>query len=148
MSKFLRGLTVTLGIMGMTLVAATAVGLDRLAFSGGPEGGTFQYFSNCIAIRLSKNVPDVEVSNMASAGSLENLRRVNSGEADFGIVYSGDTYFGFFSADALNEQKGMGQADSYAPKTWFLRPPWMAFTRILPEKDRKTDGHDTFIGIS
>jgi len=80
--------------MGMTLVAATAMGLDRLAFSGGPEGGTFQYFSNGIAIRLSKNLSDVEVSNMASAGSLENLRRVNSGEADFGIVYSGDTYLG------------------------------------------------------
>jgi len=80
--------------MGMTLVAATAVGLDRLAFSGGPEGGTFQYFSNGIAIRLSKDLSNVEVSNMASAGSLENLRRVNSGEADFGIVYSGDTYLG------------------------------------------------------
>ncbi|WP_372677744.1 beta-ketoacyl synthase N-terminal-like domain-containing protein [Desulfosarcina sp.] len=26
-------------------------------------------------------------------------------------VYVGDTYFGFFSADALNEQKGMGHAD-------------------------------------
>jgi 3-hydroxymyristoyl/3-hydroxydecanoyl-(acyl carrier protein) dehydratase len=26
-------------------------------------------------------------------------------------VYTGDTYFGFFSADALNEQKGMGPAD-------------------------------------
>ena len=78
----------------MTLVAGTAAGVDRLAFSGGPEGGTFQYFSNGIAIRLSKNIGDVEVSNMASAGSLENLRRVNSGEADFGIVYSGDTYLG------------------------------------------------------
>jgi TRAP transporter TAXI family solute receptor len=31
---------------------------------------------------------------VASAGSLENLRRVNSGDADFGIVYSGDTYLG------------------------------------------------------
>ncbi|NIP18361.1 MAG: TAXI family TRAP transporter solute-binding subunit, partial [Xanthomonadales bacterium] len=59
-----------------------------------PEGGTFQYFSNGIAIRLSKVLRDVEVSNTASAGSLENLRRVNSGEADFGIVYSGDTYLG------------------------------------------------------
>jgi TRAP transporter TAXI family solute receptor len=94
MRTFTRGLAVTLGAMGMTLVAATAMGLDRLAFSGGPEGGTFQYFSNGIAIRLSKNLSDVEVSNMASAGSLENLRRVNSGEADFGIVYSGDTYLG------------------------------------------------------
>lgn len=65
---------------------------SRLSFSGGPEGGTFQYFSNGISIRLSKALPNVEVSNTASAGSLENLRRVNSGEADFGIVYSGDTY--------------------------------------------------------
>ena len=78
------------------LIAMPTTGLakDRLAFSGGPEGGTFQYFSNGIAIRLTKNIADLEVSNMASAGSLENLRRVNSGEADFGIVYSGDTYLG------------------------------------------------------
>ena len=66
----------------------------RLGFGGGPEGGTFQYFSNGIASRLSKMLPDVEVSNMASAGSVENLRRVNSGEIDFGISYSGDTYLG------------------------------------------------------
>jgi TRAP transporter TAXI family solute receptor len=78
----------------LTLAAlpALAAAKDRLAFSGGPEGGTFQYFSNGIASRLSKNVPGIEVSNIASAGSLENLRRVNSGDADFGIVYSGDTY--------------------------------------------------------
>lgn len=66
----------------------------RLGFGGGPEGGTFQYFSNGIASRLSKMQPDLEVSNMASAGSVENLRRVNSGEIDFGISYSGDTYLG------------------------------------------------------
>jgi hypothetical protein len=82
----------------MALVAALALpstGLaakTRLGFSGGPEGGTFQYFSNGIASRLSKMITDVEVSNMASAGSVENIRRVNSGEADFGISYSGDTY--------------------------------------------------------
>jgi TRAP transporter TAXI family solute receptor len=66
----------------------------RLGFGGGPEGGTFQYFSNGIASRLSKMSADLEVSNMASAGSVENLRRVNSGEIDFGISYSGDTYLG------------------------------------------------------
>jgi len=66
----------------------------RMAFSGGPDGGTFQYFSNAISIRASKNLPDVDLSNMVSAGSVENLRRVNSGEADFGIVYAGDMYLG------------------------------------------------------
>jgi TRAP transporter TAXI family solute receptor len=74
--------------------AAEPATTARMAFSGGPEGGTFQYFSNGMSIRLSKSIPGLEVSNTASAGSLENLRRVNSGEAEFGIVYSGDTYLG------------------------------------------------------
>jgi uncharacterized protein len=78
--------------MAVGLTLGVAIAKDRLAFSGGPEGGTFQYFSNGIASRLSKNIPEVEVSNMASAGSLENLRRVNSGDADFGIAYSGDVF--------------------------------------------------------
>ena len=94
MGTIRMGLTPMLGVLGLTLLAGTALGVERLAFSGGPEGGTFQYFSNGIAIRLSKDLPDVDVSNIASAGSLENLRRVNSGEADFGIVYSGDAYLG------------------------------------------------------
>ncbi|MGK2904728.1 MAG: TAXI family TRAP transporter solute-binding subunit [Desulfuromonadales bacterium] len=82
-------LVVTLAIPCTALAAKT-----RLAFSGGPDGGTYQYFSNAISSRLSKNIPDVEVSNMASAGSVENLRRLNSGDADFGITYAGDLYLG------------------------------------------------------
>lgn len=85
---------VALLVGGALALSGTALAKERLAFSGGPEGGTFQYFSNGISSRLSKTLPDIEVSNMASAGSLENLRRVNSGDADFGIVYSGDTYLG------------------------------------------------------
>jgi TRAP transporter TAXI family solute receptor len=84
-------LTVTLAL---TPTTGYAQAKSRLAFSGGPDGGTFQYFSNAIATRLSKNLPNVEVSNMASAGSVENLRRVNSGDADFGVVYAGDIYLG------------------------------------------------------
>ncbi len=88
-------------LTSITLVAVTTLGMsmahaqtERLAFSGGPDGGTFQYFSNGIATRLSRTMEGVEVSNMASAGSVENLRRVNSRDADFGIVYSGDMYLG------------------------------------------------------
>ena len=85
-------------VSAVALVAAFALPTTvlaektRLGFGGGPEGGTFQYFSNGIASRLSKMLDNVEVSNMASAGSVENARRVNSGEIDFGIAYSGDTY--------------------------------------------------------
>ncbi|WP_237332715.1 TAXI family TRAP transporter solute-binding subunit [Zobellella iuensis] len=92
-SKALASLTIAaVAAFGMNATAQAQT--ERLAFSGGPDGGTFQYFSNGIATRLSRTMEGVEVSNMASAGSVENLRRVNSRDADFGIVYSGDIYLG------------------------------------------------------
>jgi uncharacterized protein len=95
-------LPAALGGFAAAALAALTIGISpiaeaqtqRLAFSGGPDGGTFQYFSNGIATLLSRNVEGVDVSNMASAGSVENLRRVNSRDADFGIVYSGDIFLG------------------------------------------------------
>ena len=78
-----------------TFLMAPSPGLavqTKLQFSGGPEGGTFQYFSYGISTLLSKDLSDVKIRNMASAGSVSNITRVNSGEADFGIAYSGDTY--------------------------------------------------------
>jgi TRAP transporter TAXI family solute receptor len=77
-----------------TLMAAPASAQKFLAFSGGPDGGTFQYFSNGMSTYLSKHMSGMEISNMASAGSVENLRRLNSKDADFGITYSGDLYLG------------------------------------------------------
>ena len=97
-----------LAVPGAVLAAKT-----RLAFSGGPDGGTFQYFSNAISSRLSKNIPDVEVSNMASAGSVENLRRVNSGDADFGIVYAGDMFLAA-NGELTNDTKKYNNVHSLA----------------------------------
>ncbi len=91
-TRFLSLLSALALFAAFALPSAGLAQKTRLGFGGGPEGGTFQYFSNGIASRLSKMLKDVEVSNMASAGSVENLRRVNSGEIDFGISYSGDTY--------------------------------------------------------
>ncbi len=66
-----RGLIFATTLALLLASIAPARAKTRLAFSGGPEGGTFQYFSNGISIRLSRAMPDVEVSNTASAGSLE-----------------------------------------------------------------------------
>lgn len=101
-------LALTLAVPGSGLAAKT-----RLAFSGGPDGGTFQHFSNAISSRLSKNIPDLEVSNMASAGSVENLRRVNSGDADFGIVYAGDMFLGA-NGELTNDTKKYTNAHGLA----------------------------------
>lgn len=94
--KFLAGFTVTMFVVTVVLSAGAsdAFAKSRLAFSGGPDGGTFQYFSNAISSRLSRTQTDMDVSNMMSAGSVENLRRVNSGDADFGITYAGDIFLG------------------------------------------------------
>ncbi len=67
-------------------------GKKLLKFTGGPSGGTFQYFSNGMSTYISKHVPGLSLSNQSSAGSTENIRKVDSGRADFGIAYSGDTY--------------------------------------------------------
>lgn len=101
LSKMFR-LPATLGSFAVAAVTAATLTASpvaeaqtqRLAFSGGPDGGTFQFFSNGISTLMSRNLEGIEVSNMASAGSVENLRRVNSRDADFGIVYSGDLYLG------------------------------------------------------
>jgi uncharacterized protein len=82
-------LVIILSVGGSVLAAK-----KRLAFGGGPTGGTFQYFANGIAIMLSKNIPDLEVSSEGTGGSAENLKRLNSGDIDFGIVYSVDMWLG------------------------------------------------------
>ncbi len=116
MKKGMAVLTLAAAFLAATLLLSTGVSMAskaRLAFSGGPDGGTFQYFSNAISSRLSKNLENVEVSNMASAGSLENLRRVDSGEVDFGIVYAGDLYLGAIGL-LTNDDKNYVNAQSMA----------------------------------
>jgi len=67
----------------------------KLVFGGGPAGGTFQVVAN--AIQTYKPVKDIEeftVKAQSSAGSVENLRKVNDGKHDFSVVYSGHVYLG------------------------------------------------------
>ena len=67
----------------------------RFVFGGGPAGGTFQVVANAIQVyKPVKNIKEFTVRAQSSAGSIENLRRVNSGKSDFGVVYSGHLYQG------------------------------------------------------
>ncbi len=76
-------------------VPSVASAKERLVFGGGPAGGTFQVVAN--AIQTYDPIKDSEaysVKAQSSAGSVENLRRVNTGRSDFGVVYSGHVYLG------------------------------------------------------
>lgn len=67
----------------------------RIVFGGGPAGGTFQVVANAIQVyKPVKEMADFTVKAQSSAGSVENLRKVNSGKSDFGVVYSGHVYLG------------------------------------------------------
>lgn len=68
---------------------------DRIVFGGGPAGGTFQVVANAIQVyKPVKAIEEFTVKAQSSAGSVENLRKVNSGRSDFGVVYSGHVYLG------------------------------------------------------
>jgi TRAP transporter TAXI family solute receptor len=76
-------------------VAAPASAAKRIVFTGGPAGGTFQTVANAIQVYGPvKELKDVKVKAQSSAGSVENLRKVNAGRAQMGVVYSGHVYLG------------------------------------------------------
>ncbi len=96
MYKFKKMLTI---ISAVSLAAAgfagTAVAQERIVFGGGPAGGTFQVVAN--AIQTYKPVKAIEgfsVKAQSSAGSTENLRKVDANKSQFGVVYSGEVWQG------------------------------------------------------
>jgi uncharacterized protein len=88
-------------IAGIAVLATTLIiplqasAAKRLVFGGGPAGGTFQVVANAIQVYDPvKASEDYRVKAQSSAGSVENLRKVNQGKMDFGVVYSGHVYLG------------------------------------------------------
>ncbi|MFN2369999.1 MAG: TAXI family TRAP transporter solute-binding subunit [Candidatus Krumholzibacteriia bacterium] len=89
-----------------TLAAVCALGLAfapadgalaqeyKAKVGGGPTGGTFNTFANAMAVYLPKVMPDLRVSAVGSGGSVENVKRVHSGESDFGMCYAVDLSLG------------------------------------------------------
>jgi len=76
-------------------VPAVSLAAKRVVFGGGPAGGTFQVVANSIqTYGPVKESEDYKVKAQSSAGSVENLRKVNQGKMQFGVVYSGHVYLG------------------------------------------------------
>ena len=92
-TKILTSLTVLL--MAALMVPVNALAKEKVVFSGGPAGGTFQVVANAMQVyKPIKASEDFRVRAQSSAGSVENLCKVNSGKAQMGVVYSGHVYLG------------------------------------------------------
>jgi len=61
-------------------------------FAGGPSGGTFQYYASAIATLAKKH--KIRVLASASAGSIDNIKKIEDGEVDFAVAYSGHVFQG------------------------------------------------------
>ncbi|TNG00517.1 MAG: TAXI family TRAP transporter solute-binding subunit [Gammaproteobacteria bacterium] len=91
-----RSTLITSTLLTMMLLSTTPLhAAKRIVFSGGPAGGTFQVVANAIQVYDPvKKSKKFKVKAQSSAGSVENLRKVNKGRAQFGVVYSGHVYLG------------------------------------------------------
>jgi uncharacterized protein len=93
--KLFTQLSALLFAVQLAVIAAPALAEKQLVFAGGPAGGTFQVVANSIQTYPPiKAIKGIKIQAQSSAGSLENLRNINSGKADFGLVYSGHVYLG------------------------------------------------------
>jgi hypothetical protein len=73
--------------------------VERLNFVGGPPSGVFGIFATGIGTYLSRNVANLDVSVTATGGSVENIRRVNGGEAEMGVSFSSDVHEAYFGLE-------------------------------------------------
>ena len=97
MSKgYFRCTVVVCAILAVGLIFTADVSAKtRVIFGGGPAGGTFQVVANGVQVYGPvKAMKDFTVRAQSSAGSVENLRKVNSGRMSMGVVYSGHVWLG------------------------------------------------------
>jgi uncharacterized protein len=79
----------------LLLAATDALAAKRIVFGGGPAGGTFQVVANAIQVyKPVKAIEGFSVKAQTSAGSVENLRKTNSGRQQMSTVYSGHVWLG------------------------------------------------------
>jgi len=94
MKKFIFTIAAVFALTAVLVAFPSTSEAKVYRFSGGPSGGTFQYFASGISqwSNDKKLLGMNKVNVSASAGSTQNVRLVSAGKADFGIAYAGDTY--------------------------------------------------------
>lgn len=76
-----------------------------IAIGGGSTGGTFNVFASAIGDIVGRAIDDANVTVEGSAGSAENIRRIQGGDLEMGIAFAGDAYLAY-NGEAVFEQDG------------------------------------------
>jgi hypothetical protein len=106
LKRFKMGL---LALAIVALIVPPAMAADySVKIGGGPTGGTFNTFSNGMAVYVPKVHPNIKMSSVGSGGSVENVKRVSNGESDFGLCYAVDSGLGFAGKLPKDDNKYQG----------------------------------------
>jgi hypothetical protein len=83
-------------VLGLGLLPAPAIAKEyKVKIGGGPTGGTFNTFANGMAVYVPKVYPEITASAVGSGGSVENVKRVATGQSTFGMCYAVDSDLGY-----------------------------------------------------
>lgn len=72
-----------------------------LSIGGGSTGGTFNVFASGIGDYLSQHVSGLNITVEGSAGSAENIRRIQGGDMEMGLAFAGDAFLAYNGLDAF-----------------------------------------------
>ncbi len=90
MKNLFRGITIGFASLLLVLSFPHDSFARMFKFSGGPSGGTFQYYASAISTLSKKN--KINVLSSSSGGSIENIRLTDSGKTNFSVAYSGHVF--------------------------------------------------------
>jgi uncharacterized protein len=94
-----------LAIVTLSLVAGGAFAQRQfLSIGGGFVGGTFNVFASGMGDYLSQRFPNLNITVEGSAGSAENIRRIQAGEMEMGIAFAGDAYLAYNGMEEFSDQ--------------------------------------------
>lgn len=99
--RIVRLLVTLLAVLALVFATGALAQRTFLSIGGGSTGGTFNVFSSGIGDYLSRNIDGINLTVEGSAGSAENIRRIQAGDLEMGIAFAGDSYLAYNSLDAF-----------------------------------------------
>jgi TRAP transporter TAXI family solute receptor len=110
-------------------------------FSGGPSGGTFQYYASAISTIAKKN--NLKVLASSSGGAIENIRTTNSGKSSFAVTYSGHVYAAI-NGNLKNDEK---KYNNVLAVSYLYGAPAQLVVRKDSDIDSPTQLSDKKVGV-
>ena len=105
MSHPLHRLVLTLSLL-VCLAGGSVFGQRQfLSIGGGFVGGTFNVFASGVGDYLSQQFPSLNITVEGSAGSAENIRRIQDGDMEMGIAFAGDAFLAFNGLEDFSDQQ-------------------------------------------